>query len=219
MPKTPVFDPYESLLRQAESNPALRERIRAAQQAGIPASITMRRVAAKTGDLADVRPFFPPPDPRDDPNSPHYSRFPSSDSAASDPRDATPIYPSPSTPAVGAESGDGQVESATRAPGDAGDGKPFEWGMVPGRRDKRGIRGYRRVAPWYEEVARIMADGTPLKIALARASVRLTPREIHNLYRNLAFRELYRRERREFLRTWGRAKIRRGALAANFHKH
>lgn len=210
MPKTTQLDPYEALLRRAEHDPGLRARIAAARDRGVPASATIRKVVAETGDDTYARPDLPLTAPEDDINHPGYRRFRDDAPDASDAPAPMPIYPTP--PAAP------NAPEATDA-GEAVPAKPFEWGYVPGKwKSGRGGKRYRRVAPWFDEVARTMADGTSLRVALTKAGIELTPREIHNLYRHVAFRDIYRRYRREHLAKWGRARIRKGAHIADFHK-
>jgi hypothetical protein len=58
----------------------------------------------------------------------------------------------------------------------------------------------RVLAPWYQAVATVMADGTPLRQALSRCGIYgLTPKQLRNLYRNRAFRALYKEARRKWL--------------------
>lgn len=60
-------------------------------------------------------------------------------------------------------------------------------------------------APWFEKVAKTMADGTRLRLALILNGVSLSMREIRRLYRLVEFRRLYRVERRMYqLEKWGR---------------
>ncbi len=53
----------------------------------------------------------------------------------------------------------------------------------------------RVVASWFPAVARTMADGTPLRLALKRHGITLDKRQIRALYRNEEFKRLYREER------------------------
>lgn len=60
------------------------------------------------------------------------------------------------------------------------------------------------IAPWYQAVATRMADGTPLREALALCGIYgLTPKQIRSLYRNRAFQALYRAAREKYQREFG----------------
>jgi hypothetical protein len=62
-----------------------------------------------------------------------------------------------------------------------------------------------RVASWFPAVAKTMADGTTLRMALLLNSIRLDACEIRRLYRLVEFRRLYSLERRMYqLQKWGR---------------
>ena len=59
---------------------------------------------------------------------------------------------------------------------------------------KSGIRKRGRpriVASWFEDVATIMADGTPLRVALRRIGITLDRNQIRAVYRNTEFRRKY----------------------------
>jgi hypothetical protein len=61
------------------------------------------------------------------------------------------------------------------------------------------------IAPWFQAVATRMADGTPLREALALCGIYgLTSNQIRSLYRNRAFQALYTEARRKFLSDYGR---------------
>lgn len=81
------------------------------------------------------------------------------------------------------------------------------WDVAPPAKPSKGGKHAggrpRRVAPWFEDVAHAMRDGTPVRVALVRCGMRLTEREIKSLYRLKAFKVLYQRERREHLKKWG----------------
>lgn len=71
-------------------------------------------------------------------------------------------------------------------------------------------RGPRRVgrprvlAPWFQAVATVMSDGTPLRQALAAVGVHgLTARQIRSLYRNRVLKEMRLEARQKWLREWG----------------
>jgi len=58
----------------------------------------------------------------------------------------------------------------------------------------------RVLAPWFQAVARAMADGTPLRQALSICGIYgLTPKQLRSLYRNRTFQTLYREARRKWL--------------------
>lgn len=69
-------------------------------------------------------------------------------------------------------------------------------------------------APWFQAVATVMSDGTPLRQALAAVGIYgLTPRQIRSLYRNRVLTEMRREARQKWLREWGvrpRARRRHG---------
>jgi hypothetical protein len=73
---------------------------------------------------------------------------------------------------------------------------------------KRRPRGRPRVvASWFPAVAKTMADGTTLRMALAVNGLSLRANEMRALYRNRAFQALYQEARRRFLlENWGRSK-------------
>lgn len=57
----------------------------------------------------------------------------------------------------------------------------------------------RILAPWFEAVATVMSDGTPLRQALGTVGIHgLTERQIRSLYRNRAFQALYQETRRKW---------------------
>jgi hypothetical protein len=71
------------------------------------------------------------------------------------------------------------------------------------RRSKAGRP--RIVASWFPAVAKTMADGTALRMALLLNGLSLSNLEIRRLYRLVEFRRLYRLERRMYqLEKWGR---------------
>jgi hypothetical protein len=60
-------------------------------------------------------------------------------------------------------------------------------------------------APWFQAVATVMADGTPLREALRLCGISgLSAQEVRALYRNRAFQILYKEARRKFLSDYGR---------------
>lgn len=62
----------------------------------------------------------------------------------------------------------------------------------------------RMQAPWFQAVATVMSDGTPLRQALAAVGVQgLTNRQIRALYRNSVLKEMRREARQKWLREWG----------------
>jgi hypothetical protein len=66
----------------------------------------------------------------------------------------------------------------------------------------------RIVASWFPAVAKTMADGTTLRVALAINGLRLTANEMRARYRNRAFQALYQETRRRYLiENWGRSKM------------
>jgi hypothetical protein len=59
-------------------------------------------------------------------------------------------------------------------------------------------------APWFQAVATVMSDGTPLRQALAAVGVYgLTTRQIRSLYRNSVLKAMRREARQKYLREWG----------------
>ena len=59
-------------------------------------------------------------------------------------------------------------------------------------------------APWYQAVATVMSDGTPLRQALAAVGVHgLTARQIRALYRNSVLKAMREEARQKWLREWG----------------
>ncbi len=63
------------------------------------------------------------------------------------------------------------------------------------------------IASWFPAVAKTMADGTPLRTALAINGLSLCANEMRALYRNRTFQALYQEARRRFLiENWGRSK-------------
>lgn len=84
---------------------------------------------------------------------------------------------------------------------------------APREGPKTGKRGRRRkIAPWFESVARSMANGTTLRDALIKhgfLDLAFDKQGMHNLYRNRAFKELYQRARQQYLfDKWGRRQAR-----------
>ena len=68
------------------------------------------------------------------------------------------------------------------------------------------------IAPWFQAVATRMADGTPLRKALASLGIHLGQREIRALYRNTALSAMRREARQKWQREWGlRSRRRRTA--------
>jgi len=71
---------------------------------------------------------------------------------------------------------------------------------------KPGVRRRGRpriIAKWFERVARAMADGTSLRIALRRCDVtNLDRKQIRALYRNEEFRRMYQEARRKYGRDY-----------------
>jgi hypothetical protein len=57
----------------------------------------------------------------------------------------------------------------------------------------------RKIAPWYEAVAKTMANGTTLRMALVWNGIQLTHEQIRLLYKNLEFRRMYRLERHLYM--------------------
>ena len=57
----------------------------------------------------------------------------------------------------------------------------------------------RKFAPWFAAVAKRMADGTTLRMALMWEGLHFAKTEIHALYKNLEFRKMYRLERHLYL--------------------
>ena len=65
----------------------------------------------------------------------------------------------------------------------------------------------RIVASWFPAIAKTMADGTTLRVALAINGLSLSAREMRALYRNRTFQALYQEARRRYLiENWGRSK-------------
>jgi hypothetical protein len=63
----------------------------------------------------------------------------------------------------------------------------------------------RVLAAWYQAVATRMADGTPLRKALALCGIYgLAPKQLRSLYRNRSFQALYKEARRKFLSDYGK---------------
>lgn len=63
----------------------------------------------------------------------------------------------------------------------------------------------RKVAPWFEKVAKRMADGTTLRNALMWEGLKFTDSEIHALYKYAELRRMYHLERHLYmLNEWGR---------------
>lgn len=59
-------------------------------------------------------------------------------------------------------------------------------------------------APWFQAVATVMSDGTPLRQALAAVGVHgLTARQIRSLYRNSVLKQMRHEARQKWLREWG----------------
>jgi len=58
-----------------------------------------------------------------------------------------------------------------------------------------------KFAPWFPAVAKTMANGTSLRNALMWNHISLNDLEIHNLYKNVEFRRLYKLERHMFMYT------------------
>lgn len=58
-----------------------------------------------------------------------------------------------------------------------------------------------KLAPWFAAVAKAMANGTPLRMALLWNRINVGEREIHNLYKNVEFRRMYKLERHMFMYT------------------
>jgi hypothetical protein len=70
----------------------------------------------------------------------------------------------------------------------------------------------RIVASWFKQLAAIMADGTPLRIALQHSGITLNESQIRALYRNRAFREMYKEECRKHGRDSYFKRLTRGEL-------
>jgi len=69
---------------------------------------------------------------------------------------------------------------------------------------RRGAGRPRVQAPWFQTVATVMSDGTPLRQALAAVGIHgLTARQIRSLYRNSVLNEMRREARQKWLRDWG----------------
>lgn len=68
-----------------------------------------------------------------------------------------------------------------------------------GIKQKRKPGRPRKFAPWFEKVAKTMANGTTLRMALIWNGIQLTPSEIRLLYKNLEFRRMYRLERHLYM--------------------
>lgn len=105
-------------------------------------------------------------------------------------------YAKPDSGAHGAAPSDAPAPAEDASWDAAPPAKPSKGGKHPGGRP-------RRVAPWFEDVAYAMRDGTPVRVALVRCGIHLTKREIRSLYRLKAFKVLYQRARREYLKKWG----------------
>jgi hypothetical protein len=59
-------------------------------------------------------------------------------------------------------------------------------------------------ASWFQAVATVMSDGTPLRQALAAVGVQgLTASQIRSLYRNSVLKAMRREARQKWLREWG----------------
>lgn len=120
----------------------------------------------------------------------------------------TPIYPARIVAPIEA----GEPPSvATVAREQAADATPVSdpaWAKAPPTRGTHGGGHPRKVAPWFEDVARAMADGTCLRTALVRSKVHLREDEIQNMYKLRGFRAIYQRERRAWLKQWGRKRTR-----------
>ena len=65
--------------------------------------------------------------------------------------------------------------------------------------EKRKAGRPRKIAPWFAAVAKTMADGTTLPIALMWNRITLSKAERRKLYRNREFRKLYRLERHLYM--------------------
>ena len=78
----------------------------------------------------------------------------------------------------------------------------------------------RKVALWFAAVAKTMADGTPLKMALIWNRITLDAAERRKLYRNREFRKLYRIERQLYmLNEYGKRPLTEmEAIRRNFEK-
>jgi len=57
----------------------------------------------------------------------------------------------------------------------------------------------RKIAPWFAAVAKRMADGTTLRMALMWERIQLDHAEILQLYKNTEFRKMYRLERHLYM--------------------
>jgi hypothetical protein len=57
----------------------------------------------------------------------------------------------------------------------------------------------RKIAPWFATVAKRMADGTTLRMALMWERIQLDRTDMRKLYRNLEFRRMYRLERHLYM--------------------
>src|SRR6266705_2031474 len=97
------------------------------------------------------------------------------------------------TPRVGRPSSESALEPMLRERGEL---------QRPAGRRKAGRP--RVLAPWFQAVATAMADGTPLRQALAICGIYgLTPKQLRSLYRNRAFQALYKEARRKWLSEYG----------------
>ena len=59
------------------------------------------------------------------------------------------------------------------------------------------------IAPWYQAVAIVMSDGTPLRQALASLGIQVSQRELRALYRNTKLTRMRREAREKWQREWG----------------
>jgi len=57
----------------------------------------------------------------------------------------------------------------------------------------------RKVVPWFAAVAKRMADGTTLRLALMWEGLQLSHAEMRLLYKNVEFRRMYRLERHLYM--------------------
>jgi hypothetical protein len=69
--------------------------------------------------------------------------------------------------------------------------QPIELKRKPGRP--------RKIASWFEAVAKRMADGTTLRMALMWEGLKFSDAEIHALYKCAELRRMYRLERHLYM--------------------
>lgn len=172
-------DPYEL----AKTDPDIARRVREAEQQA-------REELAAVVARQQQNHHRPTPQPDDVPLRP-YARpnYPVTQAAQ-------PPYAMPDSKAHSDEPSERHAPAEDASWDVAPPAKPTKGGKHPGGRP-------RRVAPWFEDVAYAMRDGTPVRVALVRCGIHLSERDIRSLYRLRAFRLLYQRARREYLKKWG----------------